>query len=242
MPGNTSILITGAAGFVGRRVMALLAGQENVLASDFLPDEGSRIEGCDISDNAAVRKLFESYHPQTVIHLAALLPTASNLDPERATRINIGGGLNLLQAAVETGVKRFVFSSSSSVYGYSHREPPRPKTIHWRRKTSMEPPRPTWSSPAAACRRCTVWSSPPCGSRPSSGLECAIQVPPGAPKFLRNLAQEFHRKSASLPIQTIVLRWCMSKMWPECWPCWLRTNTSPTASITLRWKPRGLPN
>jgi UDP-glucose 4-epimerase len=124
MPGNPSILITGAAGFVGRRLMALLANQGNLVASDFSPDKGSGIEGCDISDDAAVRELFERHNPEAVIHLAALLPTASNLDPGRATRINIGGGLNLLRAAVETGVKRFVFSSSSSVYGYSHREPP----------------------------------------------------------------------------------------------------------------------
>jgi nucleoside-diphosphate-sugar epimerase len=49
--------------------------------------------------------------------LAAVLPTAAQRDPLLATRVNIGGSLNLLEMARQFAVRRFVFASSLSIYG-----------------------------------------------------------------------------------------------------------------------------
>jgi nucleoside-diphosphate-sugar epimerase len=61
--------------------------------------------------------VFESRAIETIIHLAAILPTAAQRDPVRATRVNVLGSLNVLEMAREFGVRRVVFGSSLSVYG-----------------------------------------------------------------------------------------------------------------------------
>jgi UDP-glucose 4-epimerase len=59
-----------------------------------------------------------------VVHLAAeALIDVSNVDPGRSFRVNVCGGLNLLEAMVAVGVKRIVFSSSAAVYGLPQRIP-----------------------------------------------------------------------------------------------------------------------
>jgi nucleoside-diphosphate-sugar epimerase len=61
--------------------------------------------------------VFEARHIRGIIHLAAILPTAAQREPVRATRVNIEGSLNLLEQARRFGVQRMVFGSSLSVYG-----------------------------------------------------------------------------------------------------------------------------
>jgi UDP-glucose 4-epimerase len=61
--------------------------------------------------------LFATESVDGIIHLAAVLPTAAQRDPLLATRVNIDGGLNLLEMARQFAVRRFVFASSLSIYG-----------------------------------------------------------------------------------------------------------------------------
>jgi nucleoside-diphosphate-sugar epimerase len=114
------ILITGAAGFIGRAVCARLAE----LGLDLLgvdrgfpaPLPGRAVQG-DLCDPAFVATLFEEHSFQAVVHLSSLLNTASRRDPEAAMRVNIGGSLGLLAAAARSGAPRFIYGSSISVYG-----------------------------------------------------------------------------------------------------------------------------
>jgi nucleoside-diphosphate-sugar epimerase len=114
------ILVTGASGFVGQSVCAQLR-RENLefIGADQRPPDHS-IEHwrlCDLTDREAVDRLFQAHPIDTVVHLAAMLPSACRLNPLRATSVNVTGSANLLEAAAEFGARRFVFGSSMSVYG-----------------------------------------------------------------------------------------------------------------------------
>jgi nucleoside-diphosphate-sugar epimerase len=98
------ILVTGAQGFLGR---AVCAQQSSAIGTD-LP--------CDITDRAAVDGIFRGQAFDAVIHLAGRLPSACRADPGLAARVNVMGSLNLIEAAVQARVRRFVFGSSISVY------------------------------------------------------------------------------------------------------------------------------
>jgi nucleoside-diphosphate-sugar epimerase len=107
------ILLTGAAGFLGRAVAAQLRRSRiEYLGTDL----HSADLACDITDQAAVARLFETRRVDAVIHLAGLLATTCRSNPWEATRVNIGGSANLLEASATHGVQRFVFGSSFSVY------------------------------------------------------------------------------------------------------------------------------
>lgn len=118
-----TILITGAAGFLGRAVVKALraAGKRLVLVDQVRSGEFPQFV-CDISDVGQLRRVFESEQIGGIVHLAAILPTAAQRDPARATQVNVTGTLHLLALAREFGVRRFVFGSSLSVYGTCPRD------------------------------------------------------------------------------------------------------------------------
>lgn len=120
-------LVTGGAGFIGsnitqelvkrghavRVVDNFITGKKENIAS-FL-DDIELIEG-DIRDYETCRRALEGV--DFVLHQAALPSVPRSIkDPLLTNEINIKGTLNLLLASRDTGVKRFVFASSSSVYG-----------------------------------------------------------------------------------------------------------------------------
>ena len=119
------MLVTGANGFIGRAVCRLLHDEGHAIvaldqtaSSSTGESLGGHCEAwVDISDRRSLRTIFDSSGIGSIIHLAAILPTAAKHDPLRATQVNILGSLNLLDMAREFGVKRFVFGSSLSVYG-----------------------------------------------------------------------------------------------------------------------------
>jgi UDP-glucose 4-epimerase len=118
------ILITGAGGFIGRAVTSLLerSGVRTLLldhrsALASCPESAGRKIPCDISRSEEVERVFAADPIGGIIHLAAILPTAAQKEPVRATEVNVQGSLNLLEAARKFGIKRFVFSSSLSIYG-----------------------------------------------------------------------------------------------------------------------------
>lgn len=142
MSPTTKILLTGGAGFIGSHLAeALLArGEATVILDDFndyyppeIKEENLRlvrdnprltvIRG-DIRDRAAVEGLFSRHRFSAVIHLAARAGVLPSLeDPVLYQETNVGGTLNLLESARANGVGRFVFASSSSVYGDEARQP-----------------------------------------------------------------------------------------------------------------------
>jgi UDP-glucuronate 4-epimerase len=135
------ILVTGGAGFIGSHLCARLLGRgDEVTAVDnfdpFYPERlkrraiepllrsGMRLVTADIRDEAAMDAAFRESRPQTVVHLAALAGVRPSLErPAAYMDVNVRGTAVLLDAARKANVRRFVFGSSSSVYGEGA-EPP----------------------------------------------------------------------------------------------------------------------
>ena len=120
------VLVTGGAGFIGSHVVdALLASGDDVHALDDLskglvtnlPDSAVLHIG-DIAD-ASVGRLFREFRFDAVVHCAAQTNVMRSIaDPVLDGRINVDGLQTVLNAAADTGVKRFVFiSSGGAVYG-----------------------------------------------------------------------------------------------------------------------------
>ena len=122
-------LVTGGAGFIGSNLVeALVKKQERVRVLDNL-STGKRanlqpfletiewVEG-DIRDPKTCQKATDGV--EVVLHQAALPSVPRSIaDPVLANEVNVTGTLNLLCAARDAGVKRFVYAASSSAYGNS---------------------------------------------------------------------------------------------------------------------------
>jgi nucleoside-diphosphate-sugar epimerase len=116
--------VTGAEGFLGRAFLRLLErSDQRVISLDSIQpavtEERSTTTKirCDITNQQHLEKVFRDYEIGTIVHLAAILPTAAQRDPVRATRVNVVGSVNLLALARQFSVARFVFGSSLSIYG-----------------------------------------------------------------------------------------------------------------------------
>ena len=120
-------LITGGAGFIGSNIARKVVsqGEEVVVLDDFSTGYESNLEDLkndvtvirgDICDWDTVRRAMEGV--DYVHHHAAVVSVVRSVDdPQRTSEVNIDGTLNLLVAARDAGVKRFVFAGSSSAYG-----------------------------------------------------------------------------------------------------------------------------
>ena len=112
------VLVTGAAGHIGREVCRLLReSQTPFVATDVPGSDG--VVACDLRRREQVAQLFAQRRIECVLHLAGLLPTAFQADPLTGAEVNLGGSLTLLKEAIDAGARRFVFASSISVYGSS---------------------------------------------------------------------------------------------------------------------------
>ncbi len=137
-----NVLITGAAGFIGSSIARRLAGSGARVVGfdnycDFydpaikrarakrLADEfGVEIIEGDIRDRDAVDRVFAGASPDSVIHIAAMAGVRPSIErPKLYAEVNVDGTVNLLDASVASGVKRFLFASSSSVYGNNEKVP-----------------------------------------------------------------------------------------------------------------------
>ncbi len=126
------ILLTGGAGSVGRRLVARCRADGHVARVFDLPlcdftglegEVGIEVVKGDITDPATVQQAVKGV--SAVLHLAALLPPASEASRERTFAINVQGTVNMMQAmesAAQDAV--FVFSSSVSTYGDTTAEAP----------------------------------------------------------------------------------------------------------------------
>lgn len=102
------ILVTGASGFVGSRVVARWRNEYKILA----PTHSE----LDITDSESVNGYFMQHTPDVVVHLAALSNTwYCEQHPDESYRVNVEGVCNLAAAAARNGVK-FIFFSSDQVY------------------------------------------------------------------------------------------------------------------------------
>lgn len=153
---NKTILVTGAAGFIGSNlVLELLKTQSpcTIIGIDNMNDyydvsikewrlgqiaacaeqhrnsDWSFVKG-DIADKAAVDRIFESYHPEIVVNLAAQAGVRYSItNPDAYISSNLIGFYNILEACRHSydngaaGVAHLVYASSSSVYGSNKKVP-----------------------------------------------------------------------------------------------------------------------
>jgi UDP-glucuronate 4-epimerase len=139
---SKTVLITGAAGFIGSHLAdALLARGDSVVAVDCfndyydpaikrrniaaaLEDPKYHLRELDIGDCDAVLDVFRETRPDVVVHLAARAGVRPSLEhPRRYYDVNIRASENILDAMRETRPSHLVFASSSSVYGGNTKVP-----------------------------------------------------------------------------------------------------------------------
>ena len=127
------VLLTGGTGFIGSHTAAelLLAGRNVVLLDDLSNSEAGvaerigRITGrrppfvrADAADRRALRRVFLDYDIEAVVHFAGFKAVGESAEkPLAYYRNNLDSALSLLETMAEFGCRRFVFSSSATVYG-----------------------------------------------------------------------------------------------------------------------------
>lgn len=126
------ILVTGAAGYIGSVCTeVLIARGHEVIALDDL-SEGhrqalpaqARFYQVNLHDHGALDSVFSENQIDAVMHFAALcLVEQSVKEPGTYYRANVAAGINLLDAMIRHGVKRFIFSSTAATYGEPEETP-----------------------------------------------------------------------------------------------------------------------
>jgi nucleoside-diphosphate-sugar epimerase len=140
MAKSRKILVTGGLGLIGHNVVQRLQAQAHeVIITDICTNYGivpqseinylaaerrkkidpaTKIYDVDIADQVGMDNLLRSHRPDTVIHMASFpRQKVVNADPMRGSRTMSEGLLNLLELSSRHGVDRFVYISSSMVYG-----------------------------------------------------------------------------------------------------------------------------
>ncbi len=140
IPGR--VLLTGGAGFIGSHLAEALLrrGKELTIVDnldEFYPPAWKRanleeirragryeLSTVDICNFEELREVVARAKPEAIIHLAARAGVRPSIEqPLLYERVNIAGTLNLLQISRELGVQKFIFGSSSSVYGATSKAP-----------------------------------------------------------------------------------------------------------------------
>ena len=127
-----TVLVTGGAGYIGSHTVdALVQAGESVVViddlstglSDFLPEGVPLLVG-DAGDGDLVEGVIAQHRVESIIHLAGSVVVPDSMrDPLQYYRNNTMTTRSLLNAAVRTGVNRFIFSSTAAVYGTSDQMP-----------------------------------------------------------------------------------------------------------------------
>ena len=120
------VLVTGGAGYIGSiTAEVLLAEGHEVIVFDNLsqghraavPDDAVWVQG-DLSEPSAIRRAMMAHRPEAVMHFAAKsLVGDSIVRPFAYLRDNVVEGLNLIEACVDSGVQRFILSSTANLFG-----------------------------------------------------------------------------------------------------------------------------
>lgn len=127
-----TILVTGGAGYVGSHVVVdLIARGNRVVVFDNLQQghaasvaDGAELVEGDLADRYAIKNVFTRHQFDAVMHFAANSLVGESIQhPFRYLRDNVANATNLIESAVEFGVKKFVFSSTCAIFGIPERLP-----------------------------------------------------------------------------------------------------------------------
>ncbi|MBK3494476.1 GDP-mannose 4,6-dehydratase [Viridibacillus sp. YIM B01967] len=126
----TKAIVTGGAGFIGSHLVdeLLSKGTEVFVIDNFSSGNSSNLNpnaklfNIDIGD-FQIKSLIQELKPDALFHLAAQADVGRSVgNPSEDERVNINGTINLLQGCVEASVPKFIFSSTSAVYGNIQRD------------------------------------------------------------------------------------------------------------------------
>jgi len=122
-----AVLVTGAAGYVGRLCVAALAKRRDELSAlvalDWVQtDPAERLDGVvykqgDICD-PDLKDMFREQGIDTVVHLASIVRAPKGAPADLAYRVDVLGTKNILEACEAVGAKRLIVTSSGAAYGY----------------------------------------------------------------------------------------------------------------------------
>lgn len=145
-----NILVTGGAGFIGSNLVERLLDQGNraIILDNFndyyspllkeknicqihgfmkrrnIPEDSLKLYRADIRDMPVLKEIFKENSIDVAIHLAAMAGVRPSIaSPGLYYDVNVTGTLNLLEVCKENNVRRFIFASSSSVYGNNEKLP-----------------------------------------------------------------------------------------------------------------------
>ncbi len=120
----TPVFLTGATGFIGRRLAERMVAAGAAVTALVLPGEesllpdGARAVTGDITDADSVSQTITAAQPALIVHLAAVGITNPDLPFATASRVNVGGTINVLEAArTVPAIRRIVLVGSSYEYG-----------------------------------------------------------------------------------------------------------------------------
>src|SRR5262245_4240701 len=121
-----TVLVTGGAGYIGSHMaLELLDAREKVVVLDDMstglrravPESATFVEG-DVGDQSLVRRIIEAEGVESIIHFAGSIVVPDSVaDPLGYYLNNTVKSRTLIEAAVKSGVGRFIFSSTAAVYG-----------------------------------------------------------------------------------------------------------------------------
>ncbi|HPR17359.1 MAG TPA: GDP-mannose 4,6-dehydratase [Candidatus Cloacimonadota bacterium] len=135
------VLLTGAAGFIGSHLAEALIKDHQVIGIDnfcdfydpqikhknienLLKNQNFKLIEADIRHQKVLSQIFSENGIDLIIHLAAMAGVRPSIEnPQLYTEVNINGTVNLLEECRKHNIKKFIFASSSSVYGNNKKVP-----------------------------------------------------------------------------------------------------------------------
>jgi GDP-L-fucose synthase len=169
MERNSKILVTGAAGMVGRALVAKLRQTHmNVV--------GLTRKDCDLEDRQAVHRVFSDIKPEYVFHIAAKVGgiKANMSDPVSFLKSNLLLQTHVIEASYECRVEKFLFLGSSCIYP---RECPQPMKEEYLLTGPLEPTNEGYALAKIAGLRLTQYYSRQSGWKVSIPLPCNVYGP-----------------------------------------------------------------
>ena len=126
-----NVLLTGGAGYIGSHIVRELktSGHVPIVYDSLIKGHAAAVGNeklivGDVTDSQKLRETLNQNDIELVIHLAAFIEAGESMvEPAKYINNNTFGGMTLLDAMRETGVKKMVFSSTASVYGSPERVP-----------------------------------------------------------------------------------------------------------------------